>query len=208
MTVKELSEFTGKTERTVRNWISKAGDKINPVPYETISQGVPHQYNVDEVEIILNSGSMSKDAVRILMENARKNQQIEPIQNVQGIDYNALGAIIASSVAAAISPLIKEIISERDPVKIDGDKSVYLPEPTPEINLRDRLRKSINDYSLSHFDGDRREAWNSLYQEIYYRMHRNVRLSAKNRNMQKLDYLESENLLINSIAIVEDLMSE
>jgi hypothetical protein len=71
MTVKELALFTGKTERTIRAWIAKA-DNIRPVPHETISQGIAHNYSIDEVELILNAGSMSKDAVRILMENARK----------------------------------------------------------------------------------------------------------------------------------------
>lgn len=71
MTIKELAEFTGKTERTIRNWLSKADD-VKPVPHEIISQGIPHDYSIDEIESILNAGSMSKDAVRILMENARK----------------------------------------------------------------------------------------------------------------------------------------
>lgn len=202
MTVKELSEFTGKTERTVRSWISNAGDKIKPVPYETISQGIPHQYSIDDVETILNSGSMSKDAVRILMENARREVSIAAVP----FNMEDFAAVIGASISSALSPVIERLErleSSNIPIK---NKLAALP--APDVNLRDRLRKSINDYSLSHFDGDRREAWNSLYQEIYYRMHRNIRLSAKNRNMQKLDYLESEGLLLNSITIIEELQGE
>jgi len=70
MTVKELSDFTGKTERTIRTWISKAN--IEAVPSEVISQGIPWDYSIDDTEDILNAGSMSKDAVWIIMENARK----------------------------------------------------------------------------------------------------------------------------------------
>lgn len=65
MTIKELVKFTGKTERTIRNWIAKAGDNLDIVPYEEISQGIPHDYSILEVENILKSGSMSKDAVKI-----------------------------------------------------------------------------------------------------------------------------------------------
>ena len=68
MTVKELAEFTGKTTRTIRSWISKAGENISQVPYEETSQGIAHNYSIKEVGIILSSGSMSKDAVNILME--------------------------------------------------------------------------------------------------------------------------------------------
>ncbi len=74
MTIKELVTFTGKTERTIRTWINKAG--LNGC--EKTSQGYAIDYSVDEVEYILNAGSMSKDAVRILMENARK-----PVQSLE-----------------------------------------------------------------------------------------------------------------------------
>ena len=40
MTIKELVEFTGKTERTIRNWIKKAGTSLDVIPYEEIAQGI------------------------------------------------------------------------------------------------------------------------------------------------------------------------
>lgn len=35
----------------------------------------PSDFTIDEVEAILRAGSMSRDAVSILMENARNNQK-------------------------------------------------------------------------------------------------------------------------------------
>lgn len=77
MTVKDLAEFTGKETRTIRRWIQKAGDS-NPDLNEKVRKAhrtkCPMIMTIDEVEQVLTSGSMSKDAVRILMENARKPQ--------------------------------------------------------------------------------------------------------------------------------------
>jgi len=81
MTVKELAEFTGKESRTIRRWIQKVGER-NPDINEKVRKAhrtkCPMVMTVDEVEQVLTSGSMSKDAVRILMENARK-----PIQTLE-----------------------------------------------------------------------------------------------------------------------------
>ena len=67
MTIKELIDFTGKTERTLRRWIEKS----NIQGCDKMSYQMERNYTIDEVEKILCSGSMSKDAVSILMQNAK-----------------------------------------------------------------------------------------------------------------------------------------
>lgn len=199
MTIKELADFTGKDERTIRRWIQKASDRMSSLTEKTREAHrtkCPMSLTVDEVEAILNAGSLSKDAVSILMDNARNKRN----NQVAEVDYETIGKMIGMAVSAALKPIVDQLDG------IQNNKTVKsLPAP-PEISLRDRLRKSINEYSVNTFDGDRKEAWNSLYQEIYYRMHRNIRLSANNRGISKIDYLEKEGLLLNSIAIVEELI--
>ena len=68
MTVKELARFTGKTERTIRNWIAKSSEKIS----NEEKTKKPADFTIDEVEQILLNSSMSKDAVSILMQKARQ----------------------------------------------------------------------------------------------------------------------------------------
>ena len=77
MTIKELIEFTSKSERTIRNWIKKA----DIVRYAETAQRIEIDYTIDEVEEILKAGSMSKDAVNILMQNARQEIVVTPAQN-------------------------------------------------------------------------------------------------------------------------------
>ena len=43
--------------------------------------------------------------------------------------------------------------------------------------------------------GDYQGAWRELYQQFYYRYHRNIRECAQNRGLDTLDYAEEEGLL-------------
>ena len=86
MTVKELSVFCGKSDKTIRRWVNKAGQNVQGI-LDKMSKGAAEgkavDFSIDEVEEILKASSMSKDAVSILMENARNNQdrQILDISN-------------------------------------------------------------------------------------------------------------------------------
>ena len=103
MTIKELVSFTGKTERTLRRWIEKS--KITGC--DKMSYQVERDYTIEEVEQILNAGSMSKDSVSVLMDNARGNNAIVPQQNV-GVDYQELAKVVAVAVSTAMIPVMKE----------------------------------------------------------------------------------------------------
>ena len=117
MTVKELAIFTGKTPRTIRSWISKAGENISQVPYEETSQGIAHNYSIKEVGVILSSGSMSKDAVNILMENAERKTNV--------IDYEVIGNMIGMAISAALAPVVQELRTIKQPLQITAPKEDY-----------------------------------------------------------------------------------
>ena len=68
MTIRELAEFTGKTEKTIQNWVKKSNEKITLSNEKiTLVKGQETNLTIDQVEEILKAGSMSKDAVNILM---------------------------------------------------------------------------------------------------------------------------------------------
>lgn len=103
MTVKELALFTGKTVRAVQKWIKKAGEKSSSISEKSSSSTSSHpaDYSIDEVEVILISGSMSKDAVGILMDNARRESP-----KADGVDYALIGNMIGMAVKAALEPVL------------------------------------------------------------------------------------------------------
>lgn len=108
MTVKELAEFTGKQQTTIRNWVRKASAKnaVLATKYADANPSNPADFTIDEVQSILESGSLSKDAVSILMNNARSKHQ----QNGQAItrsDLAAFGATIVSEVMKQFLPLLQ-----------------------------------------------------------------------------------------------------
>jgi len=81
MTIKDLATFTGKTERTIQNWVQKSNEVFSEINEKiSLVKGQETNLTIDQVETILNHGTMSKDAVNILMQNAR-NQQLQLIDN-------------------------------------------------------------------------------------------------------------------------------
>jgi len=125
MNIKQLSAFTGKDERTIRRWIAKAGITVEQsIPYDKMSQA-PHDYTIDDIGEILTSGTLSKDAVSILMENAR-NQFVPAVlsDRESGIDYEAIGKMIGMAVTAALSPVVDRLD------RISQQKAI--PEPVKE----------------------------------------------------------------------------
>lgn len=201
MTIKELAVFTGKTERTVRNWAKKASGN-NPSVLEKISNAyetkTKSDFYIDEVEAILNAGSMSKDAVRILMENARQPKELTV--NHGNIDmFKAIGTIMAQSMAEALQPLYNRLD------KLEGNNKLLLPAE-PEIEPRAYLNQLVREYAQLK-SVDFRKAWNILYTEILYRCHENIKVKAKNEGIKPVDYLDRENKLLTACSIMKGLIN-
>ena len=201
MTIKELAEFTGKTERTIRNWVNKAG-KINGLIQEKISRSLETKkssdFTVDEIGEVLNAGSMSKDAVTILMQNARQETTVITTNN--SVDYVEIGKMIAMAVTSAMTPILQEL---RQPQQ-NQPKQLALPS-APDIKPRALLRQLVNDYAHS-INITPRESWNELYKQFYYRCNESIKTKAKNLKIIPLDYLENENKLLTACSIMKDLI--
>lgn len=193
MTIKELAEFTGKDERTIQRWARKADDKMSVRINDKMSVSspmYPADFTIDEVEEILNSGSMSKDAVSILMNNARN---IEPQK--QMIDYESLGKVIAIAVTAAMQPIIETMMNyNKNPEQLQIEQ---VPEKTPRTIFIEKMNEYCKLSGLSHPD-----AYYNVYTEIGYRYGIRVMARAKNRNCKGVDILESDGYLSKGISVI------
>ena len=72
----------------------------------------------------------------------------------------------------------------------------------PEIDYRSQINKIVKEYSARteiHFSS----VWNSIYSEMYYVFHKNYRISADNRNMKVLDYIESEGMIEKMLVVTK-----
>ncbi len=81
MTIKEIAELTGKTERAVQFWVKNHNEKISLLHNEKISfqrsekislqKGHETDFNLDETIEILRAGKISEMFIEILKENVK-----------------------------------------------------------------------------------------------------------------------------------------
>ena len=212
MTVKEIATFTSRTERTVRNWIKKATEKssqgvyeeiaqgIAPVPPEEIAQGIAHDYSLDEVEFILEAGSMGKDTIGIVMENARTTQSK---QNAV-VDYNLINHLVKEAVKDALGPAMFQMT---EMFKITMEQKNQKVLAAPKISLRSLLVKKVENYARL-IDEEVKWVWITLHRDLKFRCHINVKVRAKNEGVKPLDIIEREGLLEIAIAVLEEFILE
>jgi len=192
MTIKELIDFTGKSERTIRNWIKKA----NIVRYAETAQRIEIDYTIDEVEQILNAGSMSKDAVNILMQNARQPKEIAPVDNQMNMMMTFMVKMQEQQ-----QQFMNAVID-----RLDKSEPKQLSLPTaPDIKPRPYLNQLVREYAkLKNVDFPK--AWNVLYDQFLYRCHENIKVKAKNEGIKPIDYMERESKLLTACSIMKGLI--
>lgn len=90
---------------------------------------------------------------------------------------------------------------------IATEQLLLLPEPKVEARkMSDRalIRQAVNTYALVN-NIKHNDVWNTLYQQIYYRLGVNAQTQAKNKGCIALDILEQENLMTEVYAIACDI---
>lgn len=202
MNVKELSEFTGKTERAVQKWIKKASEKSSSVNEKSSSSSPnsPADYNIDEVETILNCSSLGTNAVLIVMANARKNQEKKEVVSQDDSAFKIMA--VAFDRLTRITESQENRISNIEN-KIEERKAIL---PAPSISPRQNITKIVREYAVKE-EKDFRDVYRELYRDFSYRYHMDIEKRAKNRDMAKMDYIETEGLIENLEAVAIDLFA-
>lgn len=192
MTIKEIAELINRTEKTVRKWISQ-DQKVLTKEQKVLTKGHSKKYDLASVIAILKCGKISDSLISLLIENANKNLPQKKDNTVENMFIAFMNQQQKTNEL-----LISMIQNEKK-----QNKTLL---PAKEKSDRDNLRQIINSYvvkkNISH-----RNAWNILYEEVYYRMNINIRLRAENRDMQKLDYAEMEGYLPDLLAIAIEIFN-
>ena len=200
MTIKELAEFTGKNKSTIGRWIEKLDeiDMLNELQNATSSN--PVDFTIDEVERILRAGSMSKDAVNILINNARENNK-NAIARIENNNPMTIMMDFMVKMQEQQQQFMNTIIDRLDTKET---KQLSLPS-APNIEPRAYLNQLVREYS--QLKGvDFRKGWNVLYTEILYRCKTNIKVKSKNEGIKPIDYLERENMLLTACSIMKSLI--
>lgn len=193
MTIKELAEFTGKNKSTVGRWVAKCNSGIIS-KLQNATKENPADFIINEVEEILNAGSMSKDAVSILMSNARKSQQIATIESNPIAVMMDFMAKMQKQQQDFMSTVISEMKTLKQPVEHIQIGSTLLPE---RVLFRKLVDKLVNIAKVDHST-----TYSRIYAEMGYVYGVKIKARAKNRNKKPIEVLEEDMLLGKAIAIV------
>jgi MOSC domain-containing protein YiiM len=194
MTAREIAALLNKTERSIRNWIAKAAEKNAAVAEKNAAagHGKAADYSQDETLAIIEAG-LGKNAAAVYRANAHVEAQPPA---VPAVNAEMIAAIVRETIKAMVPVMVEAIKNTMPP------PAAALPAPA-ELSERDQLRRVVNNHARR--SGDHAGAWRELYTQFYYRYHRNIRESAKNRGLDTLDYAENEGIMGDLLALAESL---
>jgi len=201
MTTKQIAEAVGKDQRTVARWVSQVSDKMTEV-YDKVSEAKatskPADYNLEETCAIIEAG-MGKNAADIYRTNARATLPSTP-DGGNDLDAAFKAAIVQlTNMVAGLDNRLTTIEGDH------ADRKALAPPPgkSPRAELNEAVRRLAAD----SFENDYRLAWRAILKEIYYRMHINVGVRARNEGVKPIDFLEREGLLQTATSIAVEIMA-
>lgn len=189
MNTREIAQTTGRDERSVRRWVKKASDKMTVVADKMTASSPTHpaDYNFDETLAIIEAG-MGKNAAAIWKTNAPVTQkaQLPTGSSLTEKDIHLISAVVSMTVSETMKRLDDRVAKIESRVE---ERQALLP--APQISRRDHINKLAREYATKtgvNFS----ESYSTLYREFGYRTNSNPSLSAKNRGMAIIDYIEAE----------------
>ena len=189
MTTKEIAEISG-------------------VSVDTVTRKIKELYP-DEIRPKRATNLVKEKAIRVMSE-LRKMGFINPLpQNAEALPQNAEDSISTlesafKMMATAFDKLVsisqsQETRLQKIETRIDERQALL---PAPQIEPREHINMIVRDYS-TRAGIEFREVWRELYKQFSYRTNSNPSISAKNRGMTIIDYIESEGMIetLESIAM-------
>ena len=188
MTTKELSEVSGVSVDTI---------------VRTAKEYYPSRFSQGKRVVF------TKDEAITIMGQLRKKGFVELPQNTEVLPQNTevahLGVMVAN-LCMAVSEQMKMISAQNDKINsFIGQKQERIALPAPQIDPRTHIIKLVDEYT-ARTGTPHRDAYTMLYRDYGYRTHCNAILSAKNRGMKIIDYIDSEGQIETLEAIALEVM--
>ena len=189
MNTKEIALAVNKTERSVRNWVKKVAEN-NSVVAEKISVSSPMRpadFDLDETLLIIETG-LGKNAAAVYASNAKDLQKpSDSLLSQKEIE------MITKIVAVTVAETMKQLDGRVNVIEKRIEKRQALL-PAPDIAPRDRINMIMRQYASTNGKSFQ-EVYNDLYRRFNYTHKCNVNLSAKNRGMPIIEYIEVEGMI-------------
>jgi len=198
MTVREIAGAVGKEDRTVQRWVKKTADKMSSIndKMSSSTSTYPADYTLGETCEIIAAG-MGANAAGIFRANAERNAPATMPDDALDRAFKAAMVTLTGWV---------ESIDKRVTVVEGAQKQRTALLPAPAKTPRAELSQLMRSYANTHKGSDHPAAWRELYAEVYYRLHINVPVRAKNEGVKSIDYLEREGLIDQACAIAAEMM--
>ena len=192
MNTREIAKTTGKDISTVQRWTKKASRIMQSIDGKMQSSTSTHpaDYSFDETLAIIEAG-MGKNAAAIWQTNATaaKGESLPSVPAGSVLtekDIHLISAVVSMTVSETMKRLDERVAKIESRVE---ERQALLPAPS--MSPRDHINKLAREYANRHSIGFS-EAYTTLYREFGYRTHANPSISAKNRGMAIIDYIEAE----------------
>lgn len=195
MTLSAIKDLTGCSEKTIRT-------KTKELFPGKVKNGVKTDLNIDESELlimelkkkgIVEKSGKSAEHLGKSAEHLGKNTEVS--SGLTEKDITLISSIVSMTVAKTIEALDNRVQKIETAVK---ERKAILPPP--DIPKRKQLNQIINNYcaksGLTY-----QEAYNRLYNDVYYRLGVNLKLQASNRGCKAIDIAEELGRLDDLIAI-------
>jgi len=174
LTVKQIAEIAGVSQRTVRRIAE------TQVGFVFEKGKTAHFTEKESIEIM---GLLRKQGFIQHVQNAdvlRQNADV-PVQNNQVDRLDRLESLVEKLLLAVGNMMLSQTTQQLDRKAL----------PAPQLDPRSTIIKLVNEY-ISRTGTAHKDAYMMLYREFGYRTHCNAVLSAKNRGMKIIDYIDSE----------------
>jgi hypothetical protein len=207
MTVKEIAIATSKPEQTVKNWVKKTSAKMDQVRSkmdQAFESRKPADYDLDETCAIIETG-LGKNAANMYRMNAKSQNNASAITFTNQCDTDNLTAFAKIADAMSAIAFVFQNIGNRVNAIEQKIESTQALLPAPGIDTKTHINKLVKEYAFC-FQIDYKEAWQHLYREFGYRTRTNPSISAKNRGMRIIDYIETEGQIETLLSIAIEVL--
>jgi len=205
MTLQEITNLCGyRSTKTLLKWIHNNGQNLPMIGQkltEASKTKKPAAFTLEETIEIVRAGG-NENLANLLMQNAQSSQQTAIGSSLTSKDIDLISAIVSKTIAATT-----ELLSGRvQNIETAFEKRKALL-PAPDIKPRDAINKLVRDFA-TRTEMQYNSVWNKIYTEFNYTYNVSVRVSATNRNMTIIDYIETEGMIEQLLSVAVKVLGD